>query len=145
MNPRVVVTSDFGLAQKIVVGKHELIADEPMPAGTDAGPSPYELLLSSLGACKSMTIRLYAQRKGWDLRRVTIRLQHYRTHAEDCRDCGKADLLDRIDCEIELGGTLDDEQRQRLFEISQHCPIHRTLTSRIDIGTVLAAATPDQL
>src|SRR5438309_11913816 len=84
---QVVVSSEAGLAQEIVSGNHRWLADEPAPFGTDAGPSPYELLLSGLGACTSMTLRLYAQRKGWDLRRVTVRLRHFRIHAEDCADC----------------------------------------------------------
>src|SRR5712675_274530 len=99
----VVVSSENGLAQEIVSGKHRWQADEPLPFGTDTGPSPYELLLASLGACTSMTLRLYAQRKGMDLRRVTVRLRHFRIHAEDCRNCEtKEGLLDRIEREIEL-------------------------------------------
>src|SRR5438132_6361253 len=82
---QVVVSSEAGLAQEIVSGNHRWHADEPAPFGTDTGPSPYELLLASLGACTSMTLRLYAQRKGMDLQRIIVRLQHYRIHAEDCR------------------------------------------------------------
>jgi putative redox protein len=132
----VVVSSKNGLAQEIVSGNHRWRADEPTPSGTDTGPSPYELLLSSLGACKSMTLRLYAQRKGIDLQGITIRLQHFRIHAEDCRDCEtKEGLLDRIDCEIELSGHLDEAQKRRLIEIAERCPIHRTLKSEMDIRT----------
>lgn len=87
-----------------------------------------------------MTVRLYAQRKQWDLHRVTVRLQHFRIHALDCMDCEtKEGFLDRIDREIELIGNLDDEQRRRLLEIAEHCPVHRTLTSEINIRTSLAA------
>src|ERR1700704_1673190 len=125
---QVIVSSDAGLAQEIVSGIHRWRADEPAPFGTDAGPSPYELLLASLGACTSMTLRMYAQRKGMDLRRITVRLQHFRIHAEDCRDCEtKEGFIDRIDREIELSGSLDEDQKRRLVEIAEHCPIHRTL------------------
>jgi putative redox protein len=133
---RVTVYSESGLVQEITSSAHRWRADEPVPLGTDTGPSPYELLLSSLGACTSMTLRLYAQRKNIDLQRITIRLQHYRIHAEDCRDCEtKEGLLDRIDREIELSGNLDEAQKQRLLEIAERCPVHRTLQSEINIRT----------
>jgi putative redox protein len=132
----VVVSSEKGLAQVIVSGGHRWHADEPVPFGTDTGPSPYELLLASLGACTSMTLRLYAQNKGMDLQRITIRLRHFRIHADDCRDCEtKEGFLDRIDRQIELGGNLDEAQKLRLLEIAERCPIHRTLQSEIDIQT----------
>src|SRR5262245_2875052 len=137
---QVVVSSEAGLAQDISSGKHRWRSDEPAPFGTDSGPSPYELLLAALGACTSMTLRLYAQRKRWDLQRVTVRLQHSRVHAEDCLDCEtKEGLLDRIDREIELSGNLDDTQKRRLLEVAEHCPVHRTLTSEINIRTSLSA------
>src|SRR5262247_671066 len=130
----VVVSSASGLSQEIISGKHRWAADEPAPFGTDTGPSPYELLLASLGACTSMTLRLYAQRKGFDLQRITVRLRHYRVHAEDCRDCEtKNGYLDRIDREIELDGRLDETQKQRLLEIAERCPVHKTLKSEINI------------
>src|SRR5262245_17426447 len=123
----VVVSNDTGLAQEIVSNHHHFRADEPPPLGTNTGPSPYELLLASLGACTSMTLRLYAQRKGMDLQRITVRLQHYRIHAEDCRDCEtKSGFLDRIDREIQLTGNLDEGQKARLLEIAERCPVHRT-------------------
>src|SRR2546425_4316575 len=129
----VVLTSESGLSQEIVSGNHRLRADEPAPRGADTGPSPYGLLLASLGACTSMTMRLYAQRKGWDLQRITVRLRQYRIHAEDCQDCEtKEGFLDRIDREIEMTGNLDDEQKNRLREIAERCPVHRTLVSEID-------------
>jgi len=135
---QIIVSSDSGLAQEIVSSSHRWLADEPAPMGTNTGPSPYEFLLASLGACTSMTLRLYAQRKGFDLRRITVRLQHSRIHAEDCRDCEtKTGYLDRIDREIELTGNLDDAQKARLLEIAERCPIHRTLTSEIKIRTSL--------
>src|SRR5437870_10675473 len=137
---QVVVTSESGLSQEIVAGTHRLKADEPAPRGADTGPSPYGLLLASLGACTSMTLRLYAQRKGWDLQRITVRLRHSRIHAEDCNDCEtKEGYLDRIDREIELTGRLDDDQKRRLVETAERCPVHRTLKSEINIRTSLAA------
>ena len=134
----VVVSSESGLAQEITSANHRWRADEPAPFGTDTGPSPYELLLASLGACTSMTLRLYAQRKGFDLQRVTVRLQHSRIHAEDCLDCEtKQGFLDRIDRTIELAGNLDETQKRRLLEIAEHCPVHKTLKSEINIRTSL--------
>jgi putative redox protein len=134
----VVVSSKSGLSQEIVTGEHKLRADEPSPIGTDTGPSPYELLLASLGACTSMTLRLYANRKGWDLQRITVRLQHFRIHAEDCLDCEtKEGFLDRIEKEIEVTGSLDETQKRRLIEIAEHCAVHKTLTSEISIRTSL--------
>jgi putative redox protein len=136
---QVVVTSESGLAQTISAGRHRLQADEPAPIGTDTGPTPYEILLAGLGACTSMTLRMYAQRKGFDLQRVTVRLQHSRIHAEDCVDCEtKQGYLLRIDREIELTGNLNDAQKKRLLEIAERCPVHRTLTSEINIRTTLA-------
>jgi putative redox protein len=138
VSSQVVVKSGPGLSQEIVAGNHTWRADEPLPIGTDTGPSPYELLLASLGACTSMTLRLYAQRKGMDLQSVTVRLQHFRIHADDCQECEtKQGFLDRIDREIELTGNLDEAQRQRLLEIAERCPIHRTLTSEINVRTSL--------
>jgi putative redox protein len=140
MATQVIVSSESGLAQEISSGKHRWRADEPVPTGTDTGPSPYELLLAALGACTSMTLRLYAQRKQWDLRRVTVRLQHSRIHAQDCMECDtKQGYLDHIDREIEVSGNLDQEQKRRLLEIAEHCPVHRTLKSEISIRTSLAA------
>ena len=137
---QVTVSSENGLAQEIVSRIHQWRADEPEPSGTDTGPSPYELLLASLGACTSMTLRLYAERKGIDLRSITVRLQHYRIHAEDCRDCETTSgFLDRIDREIELTGNLDEAQRRRLLEIAERCPVHRTLKSEINIRTLMVS------
>jgi|SRR6185295_44819 len=136
--PPVVVSSERGLAQEIVSGKHQWRADEPAPFGTDTGPSPYELLLASLGACTSMTLRMYAQNKGMDLQRITVRLQHSRIHAEDCADCEtKEGFVDRIDREIELSGNLDEAQKLRLLEIAERCPLHRTLKSGLHIQTTV--------
>jgi len=125
------------LRQRLSNGRHELIADEPRDVGgDDAGPGPYDLLLMSLGACTSMTLRLYARRKGWPLEAVRVRLKHDRIHAKDCLDCEtKEGQIDRIDRAIELVGPLSDEQRGRLLEIADKCPVHKTLTSEIKIVT----------
>ena len=127
--------------QSIQVAGHTLTADEPVAAGGgDTGPSPYDLLVSALGACTSMTISLYARRKGWPLEAVTVRLHHAKVHAADCADCETKDgLVDRIHRDIELHGSLSDEQRERLLEIANKCPVHRTLTSEIDIPTRLVS------
>ena len=136
---QVVVTNEIGLAQQIVSGKNYWRSDEPAPVGTDTGPSPYELMLSALGSCTSMTLRLYAQRKGMDLKRITVRLRHYRVHAEDCVDCeSKPNFQFHIDREIQVEGNLTDEQKHRLLEIAEKCPVHQTLTSKIEIKTTLA-------
>ena len=141
MAVQVTVRSESGLQQEIVSGRHHLKSDEPTPFGMDTGPSPYELLLAGLGACTSMTLRMYAERKGFDLGQVTIRLRHLRIHAEDCANCEtKVGFLDRIEREIEFTGRLDEAQRKRLLEIADRCPVHRTLKSEIDIKTSLAAA-----
>jgi len=126
-----------GFAQNIIAGAHQLVADEPLKAGgTDTGPGPYDLLLAALGACTSMTLAMYARRKGWPLETVTVSLNHSREYAGDCRDCDtKQGLLDRIDRKIQVRGPLTTEQKQRLLEMADKCPIHRTLTSDIDIRT----------
>jgi putative redox protein len=136
-NPGVTVVSESGLTQEITSGPFRIRADEPVEVGGGGtGPSPYELLLASLGACTSMTLRLYATRKGWNLERITVRLRHHRVHAQDCIDCEtKPASVDRIDREIELAGNLSEEQKARLQAIAEKCPVHRTLMSRIEIRT----------
>ncbi len=132
----VVVTGGAGgFANRIASGRHRLRADEPASlGGTDTGPSPYELLLAALGACKSMTLRMYADRKGWPLEGVEVRLAHSKVHARDCAECEtKEGKIDRIEVGIEVAGPLDDEQRRRLMEIADRCPVHRTLVSEIEI------------
>ena len=131
------VTSGEGLLQHIVAGRHTLVADEPVTAGgTDQGPSPYELLAAALGSCTSMTLRLYARRKGWPLSRVTVTVRHERIHAADCADCEtKEGRINQLRREIALEGTLDAAQRARLFEIADRCPVHRTLRNEIRIVT----------
>jgi putative redox protein len=124
--------------QQITVGHHRLVADEPRPIGDDAGPNPYDLVLAGLGACTSMTLRMYANRKGWPLDSVRVTLRHSRIHAEDCAHCETTKgWIGHIDREIELTGALDDSQRQRLLQIADQCPVHQTLTSEIDISTSL--------
>ena len=139
MGEVVVHGSATGFAQEIVAGSHRLTADEPVDAGgVDSGPSPYDLLLSALGSCTSMTLGMYARRKAWPLESVTVRLRYSRVHAIDCAECEtKEGMLDRIDQEIQLDGTLLDEQRAKLLEIANKCPVHRTLVSEIDIRTRL--------
>ncbi len=124
--------------QEIIAGKHHLVADEPVNAGgQDNGPGPYDLLLASLGACTSMTLRLYADRKKIPLQRVEVRLRHFRVYATDCAECEtKEGMVDHIDREIRLEGDLSAEQRAKLMEIADKCPVHRTLTSEINIRTV---------
>jgi uncharacterized OsmC-like protein len=128
--------------QQIISGPHRLLADEPVKAGgLDSGLGPYDLLLAALGACTSMTLRLYADRKQLPLTRVEVRLRHSRIYATDCAECEtKEGMLDRIERVITLEGNLDAEQRKRLLEIADKCPVHRTLTSEIDIRTVEAPA-----
>jgi putative redox protein len=124
--------------QQIAVGSHQLLADEPRPIGDDAGPTPYDLLLAALGACTSMTVRMYANRKGWPLDQVRVTLRHSRIHAQDCADCEtKSGWINQIDLDIELSGELDDAQLQRLLHIAELCPVHRTLTSEVHIVTNL--------
>lgn len=136
--------SAAGFAQEVVTGRHHLRVDEPssVPGGTDAGPTPYDLLLAALGSCTSMTAALYARRKQWPLESVTVRLRHSRVHASDCADCEtKETLLDRIDVVIELAGALSEEQRRRIGEIAERCPVRRTLESKVEIRSRLAGSS----
>ncbi len=124
--------------QEIIAGPHRLAADEPKPIGDDAGPNPYDLLLAALGACTSMTLRMYADRKSWPLERVRVTLRHSRIHAKDCADCeSTVGFVDQIDRDIELTGDLDDTQRQRLLYMADRCPVHQTLTSEVHVTTSL--------
>jgi putative redox protein len=127
--------------QEISVGPHRLLADEPTSAGgDDSGPSPYELLTAALGACTAMTLRLYADRKQLPLDRVRVTLRHTRIHASDCGECEtKEGRIDRIERVIELDGPLDEAAREKLLEIADKCPVHRTLQSEVLVPTRLAA------
>jgi uncharacterized OsmC-like protein len=124
--------------QQIISGPHRLLADEPVKAGgLDSGLGPYDLLLAALGACTSMTLRMYADQKKLPLERVEVRLRHDRIYAADCAECEtKEGLLDHIERVITLEGDLDAKQRARLMEIADKCPVHRTLTSEVRIHTV---------
>ncbi|HLI98182.1 MAG TPA: bifunctional alpha/beta hydrolase/OsmC family protein [Bradyrhizobium sp.] len=123
--------------QTVTIGPHRLLADEPKAAGGgDTGPGPYDLLLAGLGACTSMTLRLYADRKSLPLERTTVTLTHSKIHAQDCAECEtKEGMLDQIERVIAMEGPLDAEQRRKLLEIADKCPVHRTLTSEIRILT----------
>jgi putative redox protein len=141
--PRMVVvreTRNSKFQQTVTVGPHRLLADEPVAAGgEDTGPGPYDFVLAGLGACTSMTMRLYAERKALPLERTTVTLKHSKIHAEDCAECEtKAGMLDQIDRVIAMEGNLDADQRKRLMEIADKCPVHRTLTSEIRIVTKAA-------
>jgi putative redox protein len=141
----VIVTErgDGMFTQQLFDGRHRLLADEPVSAGgMDLGPGPYELLLMALGACTSMTVRMYARRKQWPLERVTVRLRHSRNYVQDCADCdSKAVELDHIDRELEFAGTLSAEQSAKLLEIADKCPVHETLSKPIGISTTLAKSS----
>lgn len=135
-----------GFLQEVVSGKHRFRADEPASiGGSDAAPTPYDYVLAGLGACTSMTVALYARRKKWPLEDVIVSLRHSRIHARDCEECDtKEGMLDRIDMEIDLTGSLTSEQRAKLREIAGKCPVHRTLVSEISIklgASPLAAAS----
>jgi putative redox protein len=123
----------------IKAGRHVLSADEPFSAGgTDTGPGPYEYLVAALGACTTMTLRMYVKRKGWAAGRISCVVTHDHVHAEDCVDWEKKDVtLDRITRTIRIEADLDDERRQRLLDIANKCPVHRTLTSKISVETTL--------
>jgi putative redox protein len=138
--PRNVVvreTRNSKFQQTVSAGPHRLLADEPVAAGgEDTGFGPYDFVLAGLGACTSMTMRMYAERKSLPLERVTVTLKHSKIHAEDCAECEtKSGMLDQIDRMIAMEGALDAEQRKKLMEIADKCPVHRTLTSEIHIIT----------
>ena len=130
---------ESGYRQRVRAGRHELMADEPVSVGGgDAGPNPYDYLLAALGTCTNMTLRMYADRKGWPLEGVDTRSRHSKIHARDCEECqsesGKIDLIEKA---IEIRGPLSEEQRARLLEIAGRCPVHRTLTSETVIRSRL--------
>jgi len=138
--PRRVVVQETRVGkfqQNVTVGPHRLTADEPMAAGgQDTGPGPYDFVLTGLGACTSMTMRMYADRKSLPLERVTVTLKHSKIYAKDCEECETREgMLDQIEREIAIEGALDAEQRKKLMEIADKCPVHRTLHSEIRIVT----------
>ena len=137
----VVVVTESGAGpygQRIIAGGHQLVADEPAAiGGADSGPTPYDLLLAGLGACTAITVRMYADRKGWPLRQTTVRLRHRRIHATDCAYCEtRTGQLDQIDRELQFEGELTDDQRARLLGIAERCPVHRTLHSEVLVTTI---------
>lgn len=128
-----------GLLTELVAGGHPLVADEPVShGGTEQGPNPFDLLVAALGACTAMTLRIYAQRKGYPLEGVTVTLRHRKIPAEACADCvtkiGKVDVIERS---IELVGPLEPAVREELMHIAERCPVHRTLTGEIKVRTTL--------
>jgi uncharacterized OsmC-like protein len=137
---RVVARTGEGLRTDMEADGYELVADEPTSlGGTDAGPTPYDYLLAALAGCTAMTLRMYADRKGWPLESVTVRLSQERIHATDCEECETEEgRIDRIERDIELEGPLEEEQRRRLLEVADMCPVHRTLESEVLVENSLA-------
>lgn len=142
MAREVMVSADMEVGpfvQRIDAGPHRLLSDEPEPSGADLGSDPYELLLAALGACTSMTIAMYARQKEWPLTGVTVRLRYNRVHAEDCEQFeSSTGWMHRFDVDLELQGELSDEQRERLREVAERCPVHRTLVDEKQIVTRLS-------
>jgi len=136
-------TDRRGFRTDLAIREHRLIADEPASVGGgDEGPTPYDYLVASLGACTSMTLRMYADRKGWPLEEVRVRLKHGKIHRKDDENCveGKPDArLDRVRRDVELIGDLDATQRARLMEIADRCPVHRTLERGVIVETTEAS------
>ena len=133
----VVVCTESALCTEVNANGHDLVADEPAAlGGTGAGPTPYDYLLAALGSCTAITVRMYADRKGWPLESVTVRVEHGRIHAKDCEECEtKSGRIDRVQLELELEGPLDIEQCEKLREIAEKCPVKRTLDSETLIET----------
>lgn len=137
----VVESAPTGLAQAVRLGPHHLRADEPVSLhGTDTGPTPYDLLLGALGACTSMTLRMYANHKKWPLDGVRVELRHQKIHAKDCETCQTTEgMLDDIERTVWIDGDLDDTQRARLLEIADRCPVHRTLHREVRVRSELGS------
>jgi putative redox protein len=140
----VIVRSESGLRQEVTAGRHTLVADEPQSAGgTDTGPDPYALLLAALGACTAMTLRLYAERKKWPLGEIRVELSHSRVYPEDCAGCDRPGTqVERIARKILLSGPLDAEQVARLTEIARRCPVHKTLTTGVQVSDEVSIQPP---
>jgi putative redox protein len=138
-NRIVVRTGKIGYQTEITANGHSLIADEPIAlGGADAGPTPYDYLVAALGACTSITLRMYADRKQWPLDSILVRLKHKKIHAKDCENCEtKEGMIDFIEREVELNGVLSQEQRAKLLEIANKCPVHRSLHSEIRVESRL--------
>ena len=136
---RVVVRTSTGYRTEILANGHPLLADEPLAiGGTNLGPTPYELLSSALGACTSITLRMYADRKGWPLDAVEVRLSHEKIHCDDCAGVERPGArIDHFSREISLEGPLDEKQRQRMVEIADRCPVHRTIEKQATVTTTL--------
>ncbi len=139
--PEVVVRGGpSGLRQEVTAGPFSWLADEPTAVGgSGQGPTPYDLLLGALGSCTSMTLRLYADRRKWPLEGVTVRLRHQRIHRDDCVNCEKRNAsIERVERTLELKGPLSDEQRARLLDMAERCPVHQTLKNTLEVHTTLA-------
>lgn len=119
----------------MTAGNHELIADEPEKAGGgDEGPDPYDYLLMALGSCTTITMKMYADHKGWPVEDIYVELKHFKAHAEDCEDCDDPKAkIDKIDKELIVKGDLTQKQLDRMLEISKKCPVHKTLLNKIEI------------
>ena len=135
----IIARNSTNVQVEVTSGRHRFVSDEPIGVGDDAGPDPYALLLSALGACKVMTVQMYARRKGWSLEDVQVDLDTRKVHAKDCEDCESDPdaRVDIIECQISFSGDLTPEQIARLTEISKRCPVHRTLTSETKIRTTV--------
>jgi uncharacterized OsmC-like protein len=139
---QVLVRTGTALRTDVTANGYALVADEPASfGGTDTGPTPYDYLLAALGSCTAITVRMYADRKGWPLESVTVGLSHHRIHARDCQECETMDgRIDYISRDLELIGTLDASQLGRLLKIAARCPVHQTLMLEVVIDTNLVGA-----
>lgn len=124
----------------LTAGRHELLADEPESAGgKDMGPDPYDYLLMSLGSCTAITLQMYADRKKWPVEDIYVELRHFKDHADDCEDCDeKSAKIDKIEKELIIKGDLDENQLDKLLEISEKCPVNKTLKGTIEMKTTVS-------
>lgn len=134
---QIIARTGNGLCTEVTANSYALVVDEPVGfGGTDDGPTPYDYLLAALGSCTAMTVRMHADRKGWHLESVRVRMKHGKIHAKDCEECEtESGRIDRIELELELEGPLEEQQRRRLKEVSEKCPVHRTFGSEVLIET----------